>query len=188
MAEIKWRSAAIDRLLVVDGATTLTATTIESISLQYRHILELIAFSSLSANKIIYEKAHRNYEKHWNAELLLRDIERLNPNFYPIPHYEVASAEPGGIKDIVDVVDGVLSKTDFVEMYKKCGAIMHAANPFGRKKNYEYYINSFPTWSAKISKLLNQHSVKLYGEEKYWFIHMKEEQDDNVHYYEFVTL
>lgn len=51
MREIKRRTEVIDFFLHKSGHALYQPTTIESICLQFRKILELIAFSSLIANK-----------------------------------------------------------------------------------------------------------------------------------------
>jgi len=85
MAEIKKRTAVIDAF--TDGIVhaVYKATTIESIYLQFRKVLELIALGSLVANKDVFSAVYQDFAKYWNAELLVKDIERLNPRFYPRP-------------------------------------------------------------------------------------------------------
>jgi len=53
--------------------------------LHFRRVLELIAFSSLAANLNVYAAAQQKYHEHYNARLLVRDVEKVNPSFYPEP-------------------------------------------------------------------------------------------------------
>jgi len=185
MKEIKNRMKVIDFFLYGAGHAIYPPTTIESICLQFRKILELIAMASLVANKKQYVKLHRDFAKHWNAEYLLRDLGRLNPSFYPRPITESPSDEPGVKSHISDIEGGYLTKKDFIVVYKKCGGLLHADNPLGRKSNYKYFEKVFPEWYTKIMTLLNCHTVKIHGFDGYWLIHMKEDADDEVHYYIF---
>ena len=160
-------------------------TTTETICLQFRKILELIAFISLIANKSQYSAVHKNFESHWNAELLLKDLARINPRFYPQPIKEEPSETPGVKKLLVHITDGYLSKEEFVHIYKKCGGMLHAINPFGSKTGYHYFNKSFPEWRDKLILLLNCHLVQLLGQDIFWLIHMHERGNELVHGYEF---
>ena len=186
MREIKRRTEVLDYFLLAGGHALYKPTTIESICLQLRHILELIAFASLCANRAAYAAVHKDFASHWNAELLLRDLARVNPDFYPVPEIELPSTTPGVKTHVEELKDGFLTKDEFVHVYKKCGAMMHAGNPFGSKTGHHYFEKSIPEWRAKLLKLLNVHRVKVLGHPGFWLIHMKEDGDEEVHYYEFV--
>src|SRR5260370_28719120 len=95
MGEIKRRTTVAAAL--ANGMTHVIykATTIESIYLQYRKMLELIALGSLVANKDVFSKVYQDFAKYWNAELLVKDIERVNPDFYPRPIIQEPSSLPG---------------------------------------------------------------------------------------------
>ena len=173
MREIKRSTEVIDFFLH-KGHALYHPTTIESICLQFRKILELIAFSSLIANKDRYALAHKNFESHWNAELLLKDLARINADFYPKPIEEKPSVVPGVVNDLVPITDGYLTQEDFIHIYKKCGGMLHATNPYGSKTGYHYFEKSIPTWREKLIRLLNCHQVHLFGETDFWLIHMQE--------------
>jgi len=134
MKEIKNRIKVIDFFLHGPGHAIYPPTTIESICLQFRKILELIAMASLVANKKQYVKLHRDFGKHWNAEYLLRDLGRVNSDFYPKPISETPSAETGIKMHISDIEHDYLTKKDFIVVYKKCGGLLHADNPLGRQR------------------------------------------------------
>ena len=185
MLEIKRRTAVIDFYLYHGGHALYQPTTTESICLQFRKILELIAFSSLIANKPQYSAIHKNFESHWNAELLLKDLGRINPDFYPKPIQEIPSKTTGVVNDLTPITDGYLSKDDFIHIYKKCGGMLHALNPYGSKTGYHYFEKSFPEWHTKLICLLNCHQVHLLGQTGFWLVHMRENGDDEVHSYEF---
>lgn len=94
---------------------------------------------------------------------------------------------PGVKSDFEDRSDS-LTRREFVKVYKKCGAIMHASNPFGSRIDSEYYKNQVPKWVAKIMALLNAHTIRLLDDARFFLIHMREERDDEVHWYEFVQV
>ncbi|MBR9828925.1 MAG: hypothetical protein GYB41_09815 [Oceanospirillales bacterium] len=185
MEEIKRRTNVIDFFLSGGGHALYEPTTLESVGLQIRKILELIAMASLVANKHEYEKVYSNFAKAWNAEYLLKDIARVNPDFYPKPVVEEPSNEPGVKNQLADREDDYLTKSEFVKVYKKCGAIMHASNPAGRKIGYNFYKKNLPEWRQKIINLLNNHQIRLLNHTGFYLIHMKEDRDEKVHFYEF---
>jgi hypothetical protein len=188
MREIKRRTEVIDFFLHKGGHALYHPTTIESICLQFRKILELIAFSSLIANKDRYALLYKNFESNWNAELLLKDLARINIDFYPKPIEEKPSAITGVVNDLVDIKDGYLTQEDFIHIYKKCGGMLHATNPYGSKTGYHYFEKSIPVWRAKLIRLLNCHQVRLFGETNFWLIHMQEDGDNEIHFYNFALV
>ncbi len=185
MEEIKRRTSVIDFFLVGGGHALYEPTTMESIALQIRKILELIAMASLVANKHEYEKVYSNFATAWNAEYLLKDLERVNTDFYPKPVVEKPSDDPRVKNQLVDRNNDYLTKKEFIKIYKKCGAIMHASNPMGRKIDYKYYKSNLSNWRQKIINLLNNHQIRLIGHSGFYLIHMKEDRDDEVHFYDF---
>lgn len=185
MKEIKRRIEVIDYFLLAGGHALYKPTTIESTCLQFRHVLELVAFGSLCANQAAYSAVHKDFASHWNAELLLKELYRVNPDFYPVPKIELPSTVPGVKNHLEDLKVGFLTKIEFVAAYKKCGAMMHARNPYGSKTGHHFFEKALPEWREKLIKLLNNHSVKVLGYPGFWLIHMHESRDDEVHGYEF---
>lgn len=185
MEEIKLRIKVIDYFLFGAGHSLYEATTLESVSLQLRKILELTAMATLVANKKEYAKVYSNFAKTWNAEYLLKDLARINSKFYPVPIIKEQSDEVGLKRNLVDRPNDYLTKEEFIKVYKKCGSIMHASNPLGRKIGYEYYKKNLPEWRQKVLNLLNTHKIHLLNETGFYLIHMKEEKDDKVHFYTF---
>jgi len=61
----------------------------------------------------------------------------------------------------------------------------HAANPFGKGIDYAYYQEKLPLWRTQVLNLLNAHEIRLVNRPGLYVIHMRENQDDKVHWYEF---
>lgn len=148
-------------------------------------ILELIAMASLVVNRKAMAEVYAGFEKSWNAEYLLKDIERINPHFYPKPIIEVASTNPSRKSDWQERAPDYLTRDEFVRLYKRCGGILHADNPLGRKTNYPALYSQMSQWRTKILNLLNCHHIRLVGDKNIYLIHMKEDRDDKVHGYIF---
>ena len=95
MKLVKLRIGLVDRLMQDDDKLPVAPRRIEFVALQFRQILELIAFGSLVANEKVYAATHADFAKEWNAKKLLIRLEKLNPNFYPTPIRQVAANIPG---------------------------------------------------------------------------------------------
>jgi hypothetical protein len=161
LTEIKRRTQVIGGFMRGEIHALYEPTTVESVCLQFRKVLELIAFSSLIANVESYSRAHERFAEHWNARLMLRDLERVNTAFYPRPIIQQSSTAPGIKAHLIDRIDDYLSKDEFVKVYDKCGGLMHAANPFGPPVDYANYKHQFDIWRHYIINLLDSHTIRL---------------------------
>jgi hypothetical protein len=175
MTEIKLRTEVITLHLSGQLHSKYPASTIETIGLQFRKVFELIAFSSLAAHRELYSRVYSDFQKHWEAAKLLKNLRRMNSNFYPEPLIEVPSSIPGVKNDLRNRNHDYLTEGDLITAHGRCGSLLHAANPFGRGIDYNYYKQSFPEWLTKIINLLNCHKVHLPGDTDFYLFHMKED-------------
>jgi hypothetical protein len=123
MEELKHRIAVIDSVLIGSTSTTYPMFDSELVYLLFRKSLELIAFSSLTANKVVYSAAYENFANHRNAKRLLEYLEDVNADFYPVavnPPQTLAN----GTKSFSLVTEGFLTKDEFVCLYDQCGEIL----------------------------------------------------------------
>ena len=185
MNEVKKRTQAITDMLRGRTTTSFRSTNIEFMCLQIRKMLELISMGSLVLNKDEFETIGKKYEDFWNAKLILQDIERLNPDFYPIAITEVKSQRPGVANDLVNKTSGYLTREEFVKVYDKCGKMMHSYNPFGSHYDFDYYEKKIAVWEDLIIGLLNSLLIHLKGVDGFFLIHMQEDGRDDVHGYWF---
>jgi hypothetical protein len=185
MEEIKRRVSVVDAFQSGVINAIYVPTNVESMILQIRMITELIALASLSANKELFESNSMKFEKHWKPIDILRDLEKLNPSYYPKPIKETAVNSPDGIVEHQPITEGFLTKEDLVELHGRCGDLLHAKNPFGKQANYRYYLDNIPIWLSKIIKLLNCHEIRLLGDEHFHLVHMREEGHDSIRMYTF---
>ncbi|MDJ0837566.1 MAG: hypothetical protein QNK37_13715 [Acidobacteriota bacterium] len=93
MEEVKCRIHVVQSFYQKEWSAIYRITTIESLCLQIRKILESIALGSLVLNKEQFEKHGVKFHKFYHASRILRDIEGLNPEFYPVPIIEEPSKE-----------------------------------------------------------------------------------------------
>jgi len=134
---------------------------VETVCLQFRKILEKIALMSLVANKEEYAAQHEKFARHYHAERIMNDLEKINPDFYPRPVRLVK--EEGKMDEWIHIEEGFLTKEEFVEIYEKCGGMLHAQNPFAGMKPFREIQECFPDWLTKICILVDHHQIKLVG-------------------------
>jgi len=188
MEEVKKRTSVIKGFLDGRINNIYQATTIECAALQLRKILELIALSSLVAHKKEYARQYPKFASNWHAERILRDIEKMNKDFYPRPIKEVLSARPGIKTDLIDMEEGFLTKNEFILIYNSLGDILHSRNPFSMPPDYGQFKSLISDTIGKIINLLNIHQIRLYKSQDFLLIHMKEDRDDRVHAYIFAPV
>ncbi|MGO4533035.1 hypothetical protein AB4Z30_28465 [Paenibacillus sp. 2TAF8] len=182
MEEIKLRTDVA--MLYLQGVKTsgYINTDVEMISLQIRKILELIALSSLAANKEEYSKQFTKFATHWNPKLILQDIERVNPYFYPVPTKQVLDDDSGKVVRTEPLDQDFLKREEFDEIYNMCGGVLHANNPYGEEKNIDEIHKRLPLILIKIVNLLDHHEIQLIDSELQLWVIMKSDDDGRVHY------
>jgi hypothetical protein len=185
MEEVKLRINVVNHFLSGQGHALYQPATLETVCLQIRKILELVAFGSLVANKEAYTATYAKVSKAWNAGEILAELAKVNPNFYPVPVIEVPSEIPGVQSQHKKRVGDYLDEEEFKEVYGRCGVLAHAANPYGKGIDYEYYARSLPVWRTRIMNLLNAHDIHLIGNPGMYVVHMSEHGDDRVKLYRF---
>ena len=100
MEEIKRRTNVINGFLRGELSTSYKMTNIESVYLQFRKVLELIALASLVANKDEYAKQQAKFVQHWHAGRILDDLTQVNPQFYPVPGVQVIDKATGKVREV----------------------------------------------------------------------------------------
>ena len=175
--EIKRRIEVISNHLNNVTTETYLIVEVETVCLQFRKILEKIALMSLVANKKLYAKQNDKFAKHYHAERIMRDLERINPDFYPVPTKCIKNKEE--MNEWIEIKSGYLTKEEFVKIYEKCGSMMHAQNPFASRKNLKEIQTCFPEWLTKICILLNHHQIRLVGG-KLMIVALMEREDNGL--------
>jgi len=170
MLEAKHRTSVIRSLLNKEASLGYLPVNVEAIYLQFRKTLELIAFGSLIANREMYSRARKKYASDWNAKMVLKLAETLNPLFYPVPIKQVPVQGEEHVSDFQEVVDGFLTRSDFEVLYDVCGGVLHSENPYGNTKKYDQLWARSPEWLMKIVNLLNSHQVHPVGEKRSFYL------------------
>jgi hypothetical protein len=144
----------------------------ELVFLQLRKILELVAFASLTANREKYSAARKKFGTFWRAKDMLQDLEKINPDFYPMP-IQRPRVQPNGIKHCA-AVDGFLTKDDFVSLYDVSGGFLHVRNPFSTQGPVVRMRYNVRQWLERIQALLALHIMRLV-DGKVWVVEVPEQ-------------
>jgi hypothetical protein len=180
MEEIKRRTLVVTRLLNKELTTGYRMTDIETIYLQLRKVLELIALGSLVANVAEYSRQQKKFAQHWHAARILDDLHAVNSNFYPVPGVQVIDEATGKVKSVDSLKKPFLTKADFVTLYEMCGGILHAENPYGQPRDIAVYDEQMRNWLDKTVALLNHHQIQLLDSELMLWVIMHAENDGRV--------
>jgi hypothetical protein len=146
----------------------------ELIFLHFRKALEEIAFASLSANREKYSQARAGFATEWNARRMLGFIEKVNPNFYPVPLKPPQEIAPGQ-KHFDRAADGFLTQEDFATLYDGSAEVLHCRNPYAPGDptiNVKYTVDE---WTRRIKALLSWHFVQLVDVQGLWVIQVPNE-------------
>jgi hypothetical protein len=176
------------RLALIRSTTTGKITTgseaynAELIFLNFRKILESIAFGSLIAHKSAYSAAHPNFDVHWKAVDMLKAVERLNRDFYPRP-LKQPTVKPDGTKHIEFVTAGFLSRDEFAELYDHASEVIHTRNPFSKRDPLINTRLSATEWANRIQALTQLHLIFLL-DGTLWIAEVPAELTKRVHLYD----
>lgn len=141
--------------------------------LQLRKSLELIAFASISANLDKYAELRPGYSKDWNGKKIISTIEKINPNFYPMP-IKSFQDDKGQLR-FEDIKKGFLRKEDFSELYDWCGQLLYSFNPFGKNMQWKDVRQRLIFEQTRIVTLLNQHRVVLADSDEEIWVNMNDQ-------------
>lgn len=176
MRQIKYRTNVVTELINWDINMMYRVTQAETMALQIRMILESIALASLSANKSLFEAEGSKFKEYWKADLIFRDIERKNPDFFPKPIDEIPSDIPGVENRIINLKDGFMTRDEMLEVHNRCCNFLHAPNPFAEERDYSGFLRQAPNWMNRIIKLLNSHIIGLLDDDIFYIVHMREDE------------
>lgn len=144
----------------------------ELVFLHLRKALEEMAFSSLAANRKKYSEARAQFARDWRAKGMLEHVEKLNPQFWPIPVSGPQEIAPGH-KHFDRVKDGFLTREEFVELYDAASVLaLHTRNPYAPPEEAVHLKYPVDGWSARIKALLRLHCVKLADVHGLWVVQM----------------
>ncbi|MCY1218202.1 hypothetical protein D9M72_301430 [compost metagenome] len=130
----------------------------ERVCLQLRKILELIAYSTLVANKDAFATSHPNFAEFQKAKNVLNKLRAINPRYYPAAMRETTLNGKRHFEDAMP--DTWLTEDEFAPLFDSCSEVLHVANPFDGSELGDLG-RTVPDWIARIRGLLQVHVVAL---------------------------
>lgn len=145
---------------------------IESTSLQIRKILELIAYLSILANG---DKLNSKERSEYRANKIVENLAEKTTLFYPFPSHIVPPEQLGSEPTLVPIgYTNALSQSEFLDMYKLCGEILHAQHPLRCNVDIENETTKNKQTLLKLKQLLSCHTVGIKKEvDKYTFLYVE---------------
>lgn len=184
MEEIKHRNHVINIVASGKLADAIPPRAAEELCyLQLRMICELIALGSLVAHGDIKATRTRKLSKRYEADWILKTMDRLHPNFYPRPSRQIHDTS-GKVKSIEPIASGFLTRPELSKLYHECGGALHRGtleSVLSGKAKKRPDFKRILSWMERIVTLLNHHQIALIdATHEYWII-MHAEQDGKVH-------
>ncbi len=180
MEEIKRRIEVITALLDKSVSLPFQATQVETTLLQVRMVLELLALSSLAANREIFEANQKKFRDSWKVAKIVNDVRRLNPNFYPIP---LLHTNFEGLDRLDEITEGSLTLEELIKIHGQCGERLHALNPYDSSFELDYFEKNIPLWMNKLMRLLALHKIRLLDDDVFFLVYMEDPATKNVSMY-----
>ena len=180
MHDIIRRTGIIEALLIEKIDMMDNDIQAETVALQVRMIIESIALASLSVNKSLFEQEGDKFKEFWKVDLIFRDIENKNPNFYPQPVKLYDSNIPN-VSKVVNIETGFMTRSEMIKIHTKCCDLLHAKNPYGKSRDHKDFLVQVPGWIRLIVKLLKTHLIQLLNENELYLVHIHDTDKKNMH-------
>ena len=179
MEELKRRRNVIADILA-SKFTLPQGIAVELCHLQLRMICELIALGCLAAHGDIPATRSGRMQKAYAPNTILVELEKLHPEFYPVPGRQVRS--PTGKVVRVDTVEsGYLTKDDLLSLWAKCGDKLHRGSLKNVNRPFVVDFKEIQTWDQKIVTLLGHHQIQLQNPKHMLWVIMQAGVDGRVH-------
>ncbi len=169
MQTIKGRKEHID--WIMDNAESMGKVStfmIESICLQLRMMIEDIAVACVIANAEEMPELARGLRGEYRPTLILKGLERINPQCYPTPIVENVEGPQGHFRDTHNRPEGDwLTRAEAVVEYGRLSNVIHrnlkAYN--GKQVGYPELYQQCGYLEYKIRNLLSQHHITVLNED-----------------------
>jgi len=121
----------------------------------------------------------------YNADQILKNLERLHPSFYPVPGEQILDSA-GKVVEVVNVLEPHLNKKELQRLYGECGDFLHRGNiEQVMKGSRPPDFSRIAKWVKKTATLLNHHQIQLVDPNRQLWVLMQASSDGRVHASEF---
>ncbi len=126
-------------------------------------ICECIALACLAAHGDLAATRTKKLHSAYEADRILRALEKLLPKFFPIPARQIKTRE-GKVTGYLEAVPGTfLTKTDILKLYWECSSHLHK-KPLGEFEVFHVLANEpkkIQAINTKLRGTLAQHRIIL---------------------------
>jgi len=182
MNEVKRRIDVI--LKITQGRVSLPqVAAYELCYLQLRMICELIALGCLAAHGDVLNKNSQKILRQYNADKIIKGLEKLHSDFYPVPGRQVLCPHTKKPIRVDKIKSGFLSKKELLSLYGECGDVLHRGSLLKLLKPDQNQIDFKKPiiWMTGITTLLNHHQIQLINPNQQFWVLMQSKDDSNVH-------
>ncbi len=184
METIKGRKEHVD--WIMDSAESMgrvSAFMIESICLQLRMMIEDIAIACVIANAEEMPELVRSLRGEYRPSLILKGLEKINPECYPVPIVENIDGSHGSLRDTHERPEGNwLTRDEAVEEYGRLSGVIHRNLKMydGNPADYLELYRKCGYLEYKIRNLLSHHHITVLEEDTMYRVLMSSTGvDDN---------
>ena len=179
MEETKQRISWLNAIIA--GKISLPNPAIQEFGfLQLRIMCELIALACLTAHGELPEVRSKRMRDEWNATNILKRLEQLHPEFYPLP---VQVTDTGAGRKHMDVIkSGYLTKEELISLYARSSDLVHRGSISKLllpDPPWPSDTDEIGDWGKKIASLLSDHLIGHHGGASYLICKMQNPNDFN---------
>jgi len=189
MEEIKGRYAAL-RAACAGQLAMPQPCALEFCYLQLRLLCELVALGCLVAHRDIIEVAEsRKITKAWQPNVILSELAKLHPQFYPQPSRQILGAN-GQVESLELIQDGFLTKQEPLKLHGECGDVLHRGSikSLLSQEPSRYNFGMVSQACQKIVTLLNHHQIQTIDSDVQYWVSMHGAGDGRIHWARMVAL
>ncbi len=169
MEEIKLRLDVIRPIVTTLGRDAGQPTDFvqaELCILQIRLICELVALAALAAHHSL--GLTNDLLKHWNAERIFRDLEKVNEHCFP----RSATVQRDGKNVQLVISQKSMPRGYLMKIYSQCGEMLHRGifKHILSGKERIYDLQTVHQWAQQIGELLSVHVIMMLETEKVFVV------------------
>jgi hypothetical protein len=182
MEEIKRRQDVIRQVLSATISMPQMAA-FEFCYLQLRKICEVFALACLAAHGDIPEVRTRLMQKTYNADQIMKELDRIHSQFYPVPGAQKIDLVTQRPIEVTPITSRFLTKEELLKLYGECGNYLHRGTIRQLLGSWEPTLDfeKIALWNRKIMSLLNHHQIQTSQPDIQIWVLMHAE-DGNVHW------
>jgi hypothetical protein len=147
---------------------------IELCYLQLRMICELIALGCLAAHGDIPGTKTGKIHKAFAPGVILSELERLHPEFYPVPGEQVRAKD--GSLSVRSIKDGFLTKNQLLLLWAESGNRLHRGSMKNVERPFAVDFEKIAGWDRRILRLLSHHQISLKDDRYQMWVLMQSEK------------